>query len=106
MADKAGTVNFLTAKELADHLSELVDDEDFIIRTVRTHFPEYKREMRAKMKEPALPPIPFENLPIKMDAAIRSSMEAGSKKLLAALHKSHGRIMKVHHDAGRQVVFP
>lgn len=99
-------MNFLTAEELAGHLAQLVDDEEFIIRTVRAHFPEYKREMRAKLKEPSPPPIPFENLPLKMDATIRSSMEAGSKNLLAALHKSHPMIMKVHHEAGRQVVFP
>lgn len=46
-------MNFDTPQELADHLREVVSDEDLIARIVRTHFPAYRREAETTRREAA-----------------------------------------------------
>lgn len=107
-------MNFLSPQQLYDHLAEIIDDEDFILRSVRVHFPAYKREMRraaregvvtrlideAPKRQPADPYGP--QAMIQHDAMVKQ----GSQLLLKALHSEHSEIMRFAASKGRLVVYP
>lgn len=99
-------MSFLTAQEMFNALSEQIDDEDFVMRTVRTAFPAWKREQEARfvVLQPvtAKRPVP-ENID---EIRTHRSIEQGSRDLLMALHREHPRIMRALADQGRQVVYP
>lgn len=97
-------MNFVSAQELYAHLSEIIDDEEFILRSVRVHFPAFKKDMRnaAKKVRPA-PPDPYgPHSVIQHDAMVSE----GSKRLLKALHDEHPGIMQFAAAKGRLVVYP
>ena len=113
------TTKFLTAAELAAHLRELVDDEEFIARSVRVHFPEYKREVLTAQREAAAARRAIEKAEIVRsvaampktyvlaevgEKAMRRNIEMGSESLLRALWNHHGPILHHLKLNGRQVV--
>jgi len=107
-------MKFPTAKEMYAHLAELVDDEEFIMRAVRVHFPEYRREQKRsltieqarkslKPKEPspvrterAKPDLGYDgwyNSGIS-DKAARDNIAIGSENLLRAIWRAHPKILR------------
>ena len=100
-------MTFPTAAEMAAHLRQLVDDEEFVTRTVRVHFPEYKREVRAAQKQVRrLMGEAKQRASVKADPdsyvycdiserQFATMMRMGSESYLRALWAHHGRIL--HH---------
>lgn|GEM_PF-3301167 len=121
-------MKFLTPYELARHLRTLVDDEDFIARTVQVHFPEYKKQVRqaerehAKIllreirerrartkaeKDKAVANEPNSYVATGENAAEALRMEQTSHALLKALWAHHSPILHTLQERyGRTVVNP
>lgn len=124
-------VDGMTAPELAAHLSELVNDEEFVLKAVRLKFPQYGKEGMAHhgprkrlTEEQARKSIkvskadyhernytkPDDTVPwydcsdsVKKNHA---DIVSGSDALLRAIHRAHPHAMQFAAKAGRQVVFP
>lgn len=97
-------MSYQTANEMYAALSEHIDDEDFVMRAVRTAFPQWKQDQQRKPK-----PAPIKPSPIPHNIAEiqhRASVERGSLDLLKALHREHPSIMRALAEQGRQVVTP
>ncbi len=112
---------FITAADMAAHLRQLVDDDEFITRTVRVHFPAYKREAlmayreiarisRVTKKEQQTRSVKNEPdtyvAPSAFDRADELDMHLGSESLLKALWKAHAPILRHYRAKGLQVVDP
>lgn len=127
------TVDGMTAVELAAHLSELVDDEAFVLKAVRLKFPQYgeagcshpgprkrltDREARKSINASKanyrernyVKPCKDESIPSYDNAEGRrqhaTAMAEASKALLYAIHKAHPAIMNTLAAQGRTVVYP
>lgn len=116
---------FLTATELANHLTALVDDDEFVTRTVRVHFPEYGRDTiqaeraeRAARQDQLRRVIEKEEIAKSLKAEpqtyvladqserqVSRSMEMGSAALLKALWTHHGKILHHFKLNGQQVMY-
>lgn len=115
----SAATKFLSAAELAAHLRQLVDDDDFVTRSVRVHFPEYKREMQQAQREAERARRAIEKEEIVRSVAAmpqtyvlaevgekmaRRNITEGSDNLLKALWDHHGPILHHLKLNGRQVV--
>lgn len=126
-------VDGMTAPELAAHLAEMVDDEEFILKAVRLKFPQYglageshtgsrqrltadqAREniklskadyrQRAHRKPSQEVQVPWHESATSRNAE-REMVENGSRTLLHTLHREHHAILKHLASNGRMVVYP
>lgn len=115
-------MTFMSADQMFEALSAQVSDEDFVMRAVKTAFPDWKRDTRnaeiaarraniarlrlieANMRAQAAAQNEWAEISV---TAMHKMLADGSRKLLLALHRQHPAIM--HHLAKQdvpQVVFP
>ncbi len=117
----------MTAPELAAHLSELCNDQEFVLKAVQLKFPQYEampkprrltEEEARKSVRRAKKAYYNECNYTKPDATtpwydctdsvkkIQSDIANGSKALLRAIHRAHPQVMHHAKQAGRLVVYP
>jgi hypothetical protein len=119
-------MTYTTADQMFEALAAQVSDEEFVMRAVKTAFPEWKRDTRTahlaaeraerarriaearwkimleEQREKAADPDGFNS-----DHSFKKMMADGSAKLLAALHAGHPRIMShLSQQAVPVVVYP
>lgn len=97
-------MSYQTASEMYAALSEHIDDEDFVMRAVRTAFPQWKLDQQRLARPiPVKRPVAPENI---SEIQNRNSVAEGSRALLKALHREHPRIMRALAEQNLQVVTP
>lgn len=124
----------VSAQELYDHLSSLIDDEEFVMRAVRSNFPAFRSQsksaakpkrnldkdmfIRSPRKESAANPDPkiIHSKPMcrtegwydseVTDQLTKKGFSQGSAQLLEALHREHPAIMRHLKARGNNVAMP
>jgi len=102
-------MNFISAADLAKHLRTLVDDDDFITRTVRVHFPEYKKEVRQQVRALTIAEKYKSNrtypdayaIDTDRDVMMRKGIVTGVDALHRAIHREHPDVMRTLHALGK-----
>ena len=122
----------VSAQELYEHLSSLIDDEEFVMRAVGLSFPKFRLKtaekpkrnlnkdefIRSPRKEAAANPDPkiIHSKPMcrtkgwydseVTDQLVKQDFSQGSAQLLAALHREHPAIMRHLKARGNNVTMP